>query len=138
MGDVVISKSFREKLANNLNNFRSAWLQALQTFSDRQAQFTNSMQSALDQVEYFRQGDFVSLYQRVKTESMAQFLENTQLDGGLKYIIHQKLDQSIDEKIRIFEEKNNAKHTNFVVSIESKTLFDRIKTLFHSYRFKCV
>lgn len=77
MGDYDISNSFREKLANNLNNFRSALLQALETFNERQNQFTNSMQSSLDQVRYFRQDDFVSLYQRVKNEAMAQVSDYT-------------------------------------------------------------
>lgn len=72
MGDADISNGVREKLTNNLNIFRSALLQALETFNDRQNNFKNSMQTSLDHVEYFRQDDFVSLHRRLKKESMAQ------------------------------------------------------------------
>lgn len=45
-----------------------------------------------------------------------QFVESSQLDGGIKFIIQQKLDQNLEEKIGIFQEKNAAKHANFIVS----------------------
>ncbi|XP_055323105.1 atlastin-like [Sitodiplosis mosellana] len=118
MGDGDISNSFRGRLDQNLNNFQSALIGTLEIFNQRQNHFTNSMQSSLDRVEYFRSDEFVNLHQRVKNEAMSQFLEVSHLDGALKYIIQNKLNQNIDEKIRFFEGMNTAKHTNFVTGGE--------------------
>lgn len=72
MGDADISNDFREKLRQNLDNFSSALSTTLEAFNARQNQYINSMQSALDQVEYFRYDDFIKLHQRVKNEALSQ------------------------------------------------------------------
>lgn len=72
MGDADISNSFREKLDHNLKNFNTALLEMLEKFNERQNHYTNSMQSSLDHVEYFRPDDFIGIHQRVKNEAMSQ------------------------------------------------------------------
>lgn len=72
MGDAEISNGFRIKLTKNLDNHHSALSNTLQTFNERQNHYTNSMQAPLDQVEFYRQDEFIKLHQRVKNEALAQ------------------------------------------------------------------
>lgn len=72
MGEADISNSFRERLSQNLDNFNVALSKTLEIFNERLNHYTNSMQSSLDQVEYYQQDDFVKLHQRVKSEAISQ------------------------------------------------------------------
>lgn len=79
LGDEDISKSFREKLTQNLENFHSGLSKTLDRFNERQNHYINSMQSSLDQVEYLRQDDFMKHHQRVKNEALSQVKLNEKL-----------------------------------------------------------
>lgn len=72
MGNAEISSSCREKLTHSLDNFHSILSRTIETNIGCETHYSNSMQTSLDQVEYFRQDDFVNLHQRVKSEAVAQ------------------------------------------------------------------
>ncbi len=71
-----MSKSYREKLDRNLNSFHTALVGMLEKFNERLNHYINSMQSALDQVEYFQPYEFFDLHQRVKNEAKSQVCNN--------------------------------------------------------------
>lgn len=72
MGDDDISNGSRGRLAQNLDNFNVALSKTLEIFNEHLNHYTNLMQSSLDQVEYYRQDDFVKLHQRIKSEAISQ------------------------------------------------------------------
>lgn len=57
----------------------------LEIFNERLNHYINSMQSSLDQVEFYRQDDFVKLHQRVKSEAISQVCRPIEINICTKF-----------------------------------------------------
>lgn len=146
MGDDGIYKGAYEKLTQNMDNFHSALTKTFEIYSDCQNHYRNSMQTSLDRVEYFDQGEFMNLHQNTKNEAISQvwkpisvlticgwkcfdsiffqylltfkFMDTSHVNDAIKFMIRSKLDSNIEEHFHNFTGKNVAKHADFIVSIE--------------------
>lgn len=72
MKDDEIYEITYKKLTQNLDNFEVTFSKTLDTYFDCQNHYSNSMQKALDQVEYFNQGDFMKQHQNLKNDAISQ------------------------------------------------------------------
>lgn len=72
MGDNEVYEGAYEKLTQNIDNFHLALSKTLDVYSNCANHYRNSMQSSLDRVDYFDQGDFMKLHQNAKNEAISQ------------------------------------------------------------------
>lgn len=72
LGESEISDGFRNKLKEDLDNFQVKLSKTMQTYALCLSNYTNSMQSSLDAVDYHRQEEIIKLHQNTKSQSMTQ------------------------------------------------------------------
>lgn len=72
MGDDEICKGAHDKLAQNIDNFHLTLSKTLEMYNECESHYENSMQSALDRVEYFHQSDLMKLHQNTKNTAISQ------------------------------------------------------------------
>lgn len=116
MGNDEISKKCQEKLQQNLNEFGAISYRVLDSYTRNLQLYIDSMQKSLNQIDYFREVDFIRLHQNTKNQAIAQF-QSQSGDNELKSDVQKKLESKIDQKLPAFKATNEAKRQCFIVSI---------------------
>lgn len=70
MRDAEISKVIRNSLQENLSDLQSGLIQMCELYNECLQQYSELMDTALDQVDYFERDDLLKLHQDKKNETI--------------------------------------------------------------------
>lgn len=121
--DGEMANIFREKLLEYLDSLQLRLVKILESYHDNLKYYSDTLEKSIENVtSYFNQNDFIKVHVHTKNAAQSQFVDEVrEFDDKLIFAYRRRLDTEIEDNVSTFEQMNDVKRRDFIVSDQPKS-----------------